>query len=400
MVEWEQVLRKERLVTSSRVPNQECFFRRALPVLLALLLVESGAPAQPPVRRATTIEALRLYPGFYHLQPVIVRGELTGHDDHELLRSDEQEVRLVMHTAAPTAGQVEVRGELLDIGRLQRDDPRLQTLGIGDAIQTLYKDRWPTPGEALMLNVTTIEPATPPPAPTIRAIALDPGRYTQDRVTVTGQFRGRNLYGDLPDAPGTSGNDFVLRSGGAAIWVTNLRPKGKGFDLNVNARVDTGHWVEVSGTVRRARGLVWLEGEQIALAKEPPRVLAAEPAAIVPIPVPVAPPIEVVFSSPIQNDTDISPTSDIRLQFSRNIDPGSLQGRVRVSYVAAAGASQADAATLPVTFSYDASAHAVTIKPAAVLERLRRVKVELLDGIAGVDGGAVKPFTLVFSVSG
>ncbi len=388
-------------MTSPAVRNRPSSIRRA-PLVVAVLLLGVAALAQPPARRATTIEALRRYPGFYHLQPVIVRGELTGHDDHQILRTDEGELRLVTHESMSDAPLVEVRAELLDIGRLQPDDPRLQTLGIGDTIRRLYKDRWPRPGEALMLNATAIERATPPAAPTIRSVALDPGRYTQDRVTVTGQFRGRNLYGDLPDAPGASPNDFVIRSGDAAIWVTGLRPKGKGFDLNVNARVDTGQWVEVSGTVRHARGLVWLEGARIAMAKEPPRVpTPAERAAAVPAP--PAPPIDIVFSSPIQDDRDVPVTSSIRLQFSRNIVSTSIEGRVRVSYVGGSPASPGGAGVADpviVTVSYDAPTHALTIRPVAPFDRLRPVKVELLEGVVGTDGGAVKPYTLVFSVGG
>ena len=55
---------------------------------------------------------------------------------------------------------------------------------------------------------------------------------------MVGQFGGRNLLGDLPDSPGQSRWDFVLRSADAAIWVTNLRPRGKDFELCAG-RADT-----------------------------------------------------------------------------------------------------------------------------------------------------------------
>src|SRR3989442_926891 len=106
---------------------------------------------------------------------------------------------------------------------------------------------------------TAMTPASAPPAPSIRAIVLNPWRYLEQKVTVTGQFAGRNLFGDLPDAPAKSRYDFVIRSTDAAIWVTGGRPRGKGFDLSVDARIDTGRWLEVTGVLQQGRGLQWLE---------------------------------------------------------------------------------------------------------------------------------------------
>ena len=56
----------------------------------------------------------------------------------------------------------------------------------------------------------------------MRHVALDPGRYAEQEVTVVGRFRGKNLYGDLPEAPGTGRFDFVLQSADASIWVTGM----------------------------------------------------------------------------------------------------------------------------------------------------------------------------------
>ena len=90
-------------------------------------------------------------------------------------------------------------------------------------------------------------------------MVLYPERYQDEKVTLTGQFAGRNLLGDLPDAPAKSRYDFVLRSADAAIWVTNIRPNGKDFELALDARIDTGRWLEVSGTLQQGRGLQWVD---------------------------------------------------------------------------------------------------------------------------------------------
>ena len=41
----------------------------------------------------------------------------------------------------------------------------------------------------------------PPPKPSIRAITLYTSRWVDQTVRITGQYSGRNLFGELPDAP-------------------------------------------------------------------------------------------------------------------------------------------------------------------------------------------------------
>ena len=46
-------------------------------------------------------------------------------------------------------------------------------------------------------------------------------------VRVVGQFRGANLFGDLPDLPGRDAGDFVLKDSDTAIWVIGkTAPRG------------------------------------------------------------------------------------------------------------------------------------------------------------------------------
>ena len=145
---------------------------------------------------------------------------------------------------------------------------------------------------------------------------------------MTGRFRGVNLFGDLPQAPGRSRYDFVLQSADAALWVTGLQPKGKSFSLDRNARVDTGRWLEVTGTVGRSAGLVWIDGEKIGLGTAP------EPAAVVQIEVPkVGPAPDVTFSIPTPEDIDVETSILVRIQFSRDMEAASFKDRVRVRYV-------------------------------------------------------------------
>jgi hypothetical protein len=208
---------------------------------------------------------------------------------------------------------------------------------------------------------------------------------------VTGNFRGRNLFGDLPGAPGKSRYDFVLRGTEGAVWVTDFRPRGQGFELDINRRVDTDRWVEVTGTVVREKGLVSLKATRMSLAK--PQVATSSDEPNVPA-VPLTP-IEVVFNSPTEGETDVTATSPIRIQFSRGLNQTSLAGNIRVTYVG----QQGDAG-LEFKSSYDAANRAVQLTFPKPLEAFRTVKVELLDGIKGFDGAPFKPWTVTFSVGG
>ena len=165
-------------------------------------------------------------------------------------------------------------------------------------------------------------------APTLRQIALNPSAYIGQRVKVSGQFRGRNLYGDAPQGPGLSQWDFVLRSADAAVWVTGLRPRGKGFNLDIGARVDTGTWLETSGVVREGKGLVWIEGQQIALTKPTLETQKRRSAAVPQM----GPPPEVIFSDPAEGEIDVPLKAPIRLQFSRDMNPDTFKGNVRWTF--------------------------------------------------------------------
>ena len=347
---------------------------------------------QTATRRLTTIDALKQYSGFYHLQNVLLRGEITEAGSKFQLSADDHTIRVLPEDGvAAKSGPVELRGVLIDVGRLEPGDPRVSGFAEGrDA------ERWPRPGEELFVRASGIS-VVPPAATTqtIRAIALEPWKFDTQKVTVTGNFRGRNLFGDLPGAPGKSRYDFVIRGIEGAIWVTNLRPRGSGFELDVNRRVDTDRWIEVTGTLVRERGLVSIEATKLTLTKAPQVTDAPAESAAPPVRLE---PVQIVFSSPTDGETDVIATGAIRIQFSRGLSEPSLAGHVRVSYVG--GPAAATDAGLPFTTTYDAANRAIVLKMAQPLAAFRTVKVEILDGMKGFDGGPVTPWTISFSVGG
>ncbi len=362
--------------------------------LLFCLLVASVVSAQPAAtRRATNVAALLAYPAYFHQRPVAAVGELQLLDSGETrLTTDGVSVRVVTQGSNPPSGPVEVRGEFWDLGRFNADDPRLATYDVRRVFGIDPEaGGWPRAGQVTALMASAVQSVTPPTAPTIRNIVLYPSRYVDQRITITGQFGGRNLLGDLPDAPGQSRWDFVLRSADAAIWVTNLRPKGKDFELALDARIDTGRWLEVSGTVQQGKGLQWLSGEAGAVKiTQAPKDTPETPV----IRVAAAPPPEVVFSAPTADETEVRPSSSVRIQFSRDMDPSSFRGHIVARYAAAGSAP------LPFTTSYLPGTRVLELKFATPLERFSKVVVSLEDGVLGTDKQPLAPWTLTFETGG
>jgi len=374
---------------------------RVLKTAVIVLAIASAAGAQPAVRRATNIQGLLAYPGFYHQRPILIVGKVVTQEDGTIRVSDEAgSIRVVFKGAAPD-GQDEVRGEFWDLGRMKPDEPRLANVDLRRTFHIDPDGPWPRPGEMTAIMATTVASASPPAAPSIRAVVLDPARYLDQKITVVGQYEGRNLAGDLPDAPAKSRYDFVLRSADSAIWVINMRPKGKDFDLSLDARIDTGRWLTVAGVVRQGRGLQWIDAEagSLALAKPPTETPAVEEA---PVRVPAGPPPEVVFSAPTQDETDVSLTANVRIQFSRDIDAATLKGRVRAAYLSAESAERGEPDTPAADFTtqYNAGNRVLQIKFTRPLERFRTLKLQLLDGILGTDRQPLKPWTLTFVLGG
>jgi hypothetical protein len=380
------------------VPHPRWLCANALLALLPALTpgLAAGQGPRDAFPAATTLSALTAYPGFYHQRQVVVRGEARLDDrNHARLLPPggvERGIWLRVPEGKTPEGTVEVRGQFWDVGRFDPADPQVAGVDLPGWVTARVGDRWPAQGEMPVLNVASVAAPTPPSStPTVRQLSLDPLRYDGGKVTVAGQFGGRNLYGDLPQSPRVARFEFVLRAAGGAVWVTGIEPRGRGWRLNVDARVDTGQWLQVTGTVKTGNGLVWVEATQVdrttAQEQEAP---PPPPPALAP-----APPPEVIFSVPSDQDTDVPPASPVRIQFSRDLDPETLQGRVRVSYV-----GQEDAPPIPVKTRFDPTNRVLYLTFEAPFERYRTVRVELREGILGTDGQKLEPFTLTFTTGG
>jgi hypothetical protein len=375
---------------------------RAIRSIGAVMLAAAAATAtsgQVAPRRAASPASLLAYPGFYQGQLIVVRGTLVTRDQPVLLSPTiDRSIPLIFRGPSPIDGPVELRASFWDVGRLPREDPRIATLGLDRLVPKAGEGDWPRPGEVIALTVTDAMAVKPPEgSPSLRDIALDPSPYVGQRVRVTGQFRGRNLYGDAAQAPSLSQWDFVLRSADAALWITGLRPRGKGFNLDIDARVDTGTWLETMGVVKVGKGLVWIEAQQIAVTKPTVETRNAETP---PIPE-MGPPPEVIFSDPTEGDIDVALRSPVRLQFSRDMNPETFKGNVQWTFTTVdavnIGADTPREASRPADFKYDGAKRSLEIRlPPDASASYRNVIVELREGIAATDGARLKPWQLTF----
>ncbi len=374
------------------MPRLRPWWLAAAAVLLLAGVLRPAVPAAQPLRyMPTTLAALDAYPSFFHRQPVVVRAVPEG-DLRDVFVSDGERRLRALYVAPPVADErdaLEIEGTFWDVGRLQPDDPRVADHGIAVMSERLLGKPWPSTGELRLLIADDTQRADAPDGATIRTISLEPARYRDRTVTVTGRFRARNLFGDLPEAPGNTRDDFVLRSGDAAIWIVGMEPKGDGFDFDVMARVDTNRWLQVTGVVGGGNRLATIEADSLAMVDRPTPVADRREA---PRPEQRLP-AEVIFSAPTQDDTGVAVDELVRFQFSRDMNPDSFAGNVRAAYVGADGA-------LDLTVEYRPRNRVLNVQFAEPLLPYRPVAVTLGDGLEAVDGAALIPYTLRFATGG
>jgi Bacterial Ig-like domain len=370
----------------------------------ACLLAASSGSAQPPARLATTPAALSASPVFYHGKQVAVVGTITENRDLFKLEPTSGpgfpappvggRTIYVYWRERPTKSEGEVRGEFWDLGRITEGDTRFTSYDFRPLLEATSSGRWPGRDQVFVILGASLVEATFPDTPTLRALVLTPERYENRSVKISGRFRGRNLHADLAGpVPSATKWDFVLQSADASVWISGLRPRGRGFELDPSARVDTGKRVQVAGTLRRDGSRIWVEARDIELAGETDDA----PVEVELPPPPKEPPPTVVFSAPVPDEPEVDTSVIVRIQFSRDMDARSFKDRVRIGYAGTPPAGQPPPAPPTWSFNYNVGSRGVEIKFGKPLERFQTVKVELLEGIKAIDGEPLQPWALTFA---
>jgi len=221
----------------------------------------------------------------------------------------------------------------------------------------------------------------------LESLVRSPGQRDGQMVRVIGQFRGRNLFRDLPATSQLKSNDWVLKNDIFAVWVTGQRPRGDGFRLDGTLKRDTGKWLEVVGKVLTRRGTTYIDAVAVRLTDAPLKASAGAEPTPTPPPRPPKPPV-VVFSLPL--DGEVIPTATLfRVQFNKDMDEESFRGRVVLRY---AGPRQpGDKLFDGMRLEYDGGLRTLTVDPGDVLRPGREVLLLLLKGIQDLEGLRLQP---------
>ena len=379
-------------------------------VAIGLLIIGIGAmgdrtAAQTQPRIATTRALLLSNPLFFHSRTVAITDTPRLIDGVWRLPADAKKQLIVIFHGAPSfsrvsdgsaAQPVEIRGTFVDVGRFAPEDSRITAFDLKAAMDAaLGADApWPERETFFAIVVATAAPAEEAAAaPSLRALAMFPDKYDGKPVTLRGRFRGRNLAGDMPTWPRQTEYDFVLQAADGAVWVTGVRPRGKGFDLDTQARRDLGRWLEVTGTATVANGLPMIRAKSVAQSTPLDDTVAVgdnAPSA------PPLPPPAISFSIPANDETGVLPDSLVRVQFSRDMKATTLEGHVRVSAVV----NGVKADTPALTLNYRPGTLSVELTFAGPLPRFATVTIEFLEGITTPDGTPLAPSKLTFYTGG
>ncbi len=373
---------------------------KALAAFVLMACLTSASASSQTIRRAASIDALKQHRIFFHREEVVIITDVIAEGVLTWLVSDDDANRILALDIPPlptdARERLEIIGTFYDVGRLDEDDPRLSGLPITQISQQLFYKRWPGIGELPLIIASSTRPALKPDVTTLRNIVLEPHRYIDKGVTVTGRFRGRNLYGDMPEAPDTSRWDFVLHSVDASVWIVGKEPKGNGFELDIMARVDTSKWLEVTGEVVLEDGMVLIEAGTLSLS----RALTDRTVSVARSDTPKLPPPEVIFSAPLADDIDVPEDSTVRIQFSRDMDDASFDEHVHVRYVGPTSQELNTDAAITFELSYRRRNRVLEIRFDQELERYQNIHVELTNGITASDGSPLSPWMLSFFVGG
>jgi hypothetical protein len=225
------------------------------------------------------------------------------------------------------------------------------------------------------------------PTVSLEALVSKPGERDGSIVRVVGQFRGKNLYGDLPSRSQNVSSDWVIKDDVYAVWVTGKRPRGTGWALDTGLKRDTGKWIEVVGRPVTRNGVTYVRALRVGLTNPPSAIAQAAP----PPPPPERPkvPPVVVFALPLDGEAEVPSDGRFVVQFSKDMDEDSFKGHVLLRYSGPRRPGDRDFDAVKLT--YDEGRRALTVDPGDVLRPGRQLELLLLPGIVDVDGLALIP---------
>jgi len=243
----------------------------------------SNAQYGPP--QVIELDALNLMPESYQRTHVIIEGEFSEIGLQQwVLRRGGVSVLVIPGREFDGSQLGQTAGKRMEVRGIVRMLRKKQYVGSPPTDLDLIEDPLlpPLPADSVALprvsiTVFAMRDRTSPEifnAPEIggdipRRILEDPGAYAGKTTKIVGQFRGRNLFGDLPPDSARGKQDWVLKDGDAAIWVVGKAPRGDGWKLDLEYKGDSKTWLEVEGKPEVINGIVYLKASKIIPTKAP-----------------------------------------------------------------------------------------------------------------------------------
>lgn len=238
-----------------------------------------GDPDYGPPRVAE-LESINMAPESYQREHVITLGRLDILKPGLFwtLRDGSASVLLIAGLGVTSNDLDTYSGARVEVrGIVRRIRPKEYIRGVdADLVEDPTLPVLPEPSYELpKLSLTVLaasdrgDRATPKAAPAgalTRDILANPAQHLGKTVRIFGQFRGSNLFGDLPITSRRERDDWVLKDGDLALWVTGKAPRGKGFSLDPAYKGDTVRWLEVAGKPEVMGGIVYLRASKIVLS--------------------------------------------------------------------------------------------------------------------------------------
>ena len=223
---------------------------------------------------------------------------------------------------------------------------------------------------------------------------LSAGLGSTRDVDVIGQFRASNLFGDVPPRSRRSGGreHWVLRDGDVSAWVTGSRPRGDGWELDLRSKRDSSTWMRVRGRVSEDDGVYYLDPSEAAPAQPLWSQRGASPGMLGWGSLPP----DVQFALPMEFE-GARPDSLFEVQFTKPVDPATLEGNVELRYRGGGGGGGFAWASL----DYAEERRSLHIDPGAALQLGRTFEIVLRPGITDQSGAPLAAArTLAWRVTG
>ena len=236
---------------------------------------QGGANYGPP--RVADLDTLALMPEGYQRAHVIVEGDLEQiGSQYWTLRKGGSAVLLIAHLEVDSGLFMQALGRRVQIRGIVRMIRNKETVGNPPTDRDLVDDPnlpvLPPPSSDLpRVSITALAMRDPEGGENRRTTDSSGGmeRLSGKTTRILGQFRGRNLFGDLPAGSARGKDDWVLKDGETAMWVMGKAPKGDGWKLDLDYKGDSKTWLEVEGKLETINGIVYMKASRVVPRKAP-----------------------------------------------------------------------------------------------------------------------------------